>query len=251
MVAWVNYAHDPRLRLICADDAMIPSFMQMITILPKVGHFFALTADWATFSFTKHEAALASQQSEASKSPLSVSNRDSTSEKEDDVLSFKPRRRGSRATSPTSSAANIRNKMNDDRSTLSSSSSVSDTTVSTAPTSLAGSEPTLKRRLSPNDQSGKTGGPVQRVLNEEMEGFPVHRRRSSDPNSKISRSAVDGDQLKSRRASEAFEDAITASAFVEASDLLKRRREDAVLGLGSALDSSDEEHPDDHCNPAA
>lgn len=41
---------------------------------------------------------------------------------------------------------------------------------------------------------------------------------------------------RARRASDSLE-----KGFVEAEDLLKRRREDAVLGLGSALATSDED----------
>lgn len=221
--------------------------MQMNHLLPKVEQFFSLTADWVSFSFTRHEANLIQPEIiRTPTSPVFPPSQDSTSEKEEEVLSFKPRRRGSRTVSPTPSI-NFFDKSSEERFISSSSSSGSDSTVNTALTSLGGSQTTLKRRSSPNEPITKMGGgPLQRVLNEEMDGLPMHSRRTSDPSrpSAIMGNSSQGDSVRSRRASDAPEDAVAASAFVETSDLLKRRREDAVLGLGSALDTSDDEPPD-------
>jgi hypothetical protein len=89
-----------------------------------------------------------------------------------------------------------------------------------------------------------TGGPVQRLLKQEFEDIPTSRRRSSDSSPSRAGDGIiaEGQPVAMRRASDSLEKGITGTAFVEAADLLKRRREEAVHGLGSALVTSDEEH---------
>lgn len=53
--------------------------------------------------------------------------------------------------------------------------------------------------------------------------------------------ADEGGVAPARRSSDLAENKVAAAAFVEAQDILKRRREDAVVGLGSAILSSDSE----------
>lgn len=257
------------------------SFMQMATLLPKVMHFYDLTADWASFSFTKYEA----QQ----RHPDSIVNavqvptvsypepgQDSTaSEKEEEVLSFKPRRRGSRTSSPAPgsgtsdvpTSGSIRAQLRQDiqpglnaslvdatvsdmGASSSSGSERNNSPASTAATSMASLDGTQARlrRASPGEGPGRMG-PVERVLREEADVLPGFGKQSSGgrrasessnnlPNASHVRS---GSGSSVRRGSDVAENAVAASAFVEAHDLLKRRREDAMAGLtGSAVLSSSE-----------
>ena len=254
--------------------------MQMATLLPKVMHFYDLTADWASFSFTKYEA----QQ----RHPDSIINavqvptvsypepgQDSTaSEKEEEVLSFKPRRRGSRTSSPAPgsgagdvpTSGSIRAQLRQDMqqglnansadaaaldlgASSSSGSERNNSPASTAATSMAsldGANARL-RRASPGEGPGRVG-PVERVLREEADVLPGFAkqssggRRVSESSNMPSASHIrSGSGSSVRRGSDVAENAVAASAFVEAHDLLKRRREDAVAGLtGSAVLSSSE-----------
>lgn len=285
--------------------------MQMVTLLPKVEHFFALTADWASFSFDRYEsqmqatptpaapARLASPgmvlpRPQASSANHTGPGQESTSEKEEEEpLSFVPRRRGSRTASP-SPADNIRAQLLAAASSSSgeggvekalhrsplSSENTSDTntgSTSTAPTSLASmqrrgsagikatspplsSSPPSSRRTSPSEGTAKTvggsGDPIRRVLRDEADllqllasGSPGKITPTSSrsahhhpPHTAPSSAVGSGTATPSlRKGSDAVENAVAASAFVEASDIIKRRREDAVYNLGSALITSDQE----------
>lgn len=228
-------------------------FMQMVTLLPKVRHFFDLTADWAELSFARAELAARHAAPVGMQSPVPAPVQDSTSsEKEDEVLSFKPRRRASRASSPAPAsfrnAANAAHKDGTAPSATSplSSSSNSDS-GSTAPTSVqslperspilapvkGGTK--LQRRPSPTTSGRQGVSAVQRLLEEEVESSPA--RPASAPS-----------EPRRGSAGPAAESAVAAAAFVEAHDLLKRRREDAVFSLGSALVTDED---DVHASPTS
>ena len=217
--------------------------MQMMTLLPKVTQFFDLTADWASFSFDKanlDKSAAMPKLRSAKMNVEDLAHESTASEKEDDVLSFVPRRRGSRPSSPAP-PANVRESLKREMQnntaassgTSPSSSSDFDGNVSTDGTSTA-SLPTRVRRPSPT-AGNKKSGPVARLLQDEAEGGGIVRnRRASDSiNEQTNGTAA-------RRASDLAENAVAASAFVQAHDLLKRRREDAVADLGSSAIASSE-----------
>lgn len=219
--------------------------MQMMTLLPKVTHFFDLTADWASLSFAKAQSQAtgpAVQTQARNAAAVDDLAHDSTaSEKEDEVLSFVPRRRGSRADSPVSSAARDSLKREQQSrnapSSGTSSSSNSDMNVdaNTAATSTASLPATKARRTSPSNASTKSG-PVLRVLQDEVDTISSPRtRRASD----VAKGDKAGEPTP-RRASDLAANAVAASAFVQAHDLLKRRREDAVADLGSSAVASSE-----------
>lgn len=217
------------------------SFMQMRTLLPKVEHFFALTTSWALESFAKNMPPPGAQLAPA----RPHTGHESASENEADVLSFTPRRRGSRASSPMP-PSNIRQQMQEladaalaeTLSNAVTSSSGSDAYDSTAATSVAslgdGMHANKARRPSPV-------GVLQK-------GAPLRRAGSGGSNgSAESKQSLPGDKAPAGAGAIAppghahrGSDAVAAATFVEAVDLLKRRREDAVVDLGSALaDDSD------------
>jgi hypothetical protein len=246
-------------------------FMQMVTLLPQVEHFFALTADWAALSFAKEESSSYAPSIQANgMERIPTHGQDSQSEKEEDVLSFVPRRRGSRGSGSGSPALNAatrsrwkqqqqqqQDESGSSSAHLSSSSVVSDgaTSASTAPTSVhaPSSSPLPEKRIrrpSPVEGSSK-GGPLHRVLQSEADttGLPIiasKKRASSFNEEKPSRDpspAGGAGPSPARRASDLAEHFKgNAAAFVEATDILKRRREDAVAGLGSAILSSDSDN---------
>jgi len=77
---------------------------------------------------------------------------------------------------------------------------------------------TPKRRISPSENGKLT--PVQRVQQEDHDILaPSVQTRDTTP----------------RKGSIDLESAIAAAAFVETDDILRRRRQDAVYNLGSAL----------------
>lgn len=235
-------------------------FMQMVTLLPKVTHFFDLTADWAALSFAKPESSSYAPSIQANAMDRVPTLGESQSEKEEEVLSFVPRRRGSnRSSSPALSPglrAQWQSQQQQDETGqssssthLSSSSTMSDgaTSSTTPPMSNSSSSFTKERRArrpSPGETASAKGGPIRRVLQEEADttGQPLmtgKRRASSfseEPTYHIDGSAV---AIPARRSSDVTENKVAAAAFVEAQDILKRRREDAVVGLGSAVLSSD------------
>lgn len=236
--------------------------MQMVTLLPKVTHFFDLTADWAALSFAKQETSSYAPSIQANAMDRIPTQGESQSEKEEEVLSFVPRRRGSnRSSSPALSPslrAQWQNQQQQDESGqssssahLSSSSNVSDgaTSSTTPPTSHASSSFSKERRgrrPSPGETASAKGGPIRRVLQEEADttGQPLMttgKKRASSFSEEHTYQVVDGSvaAIPARRSSDVAESKIAAAAFVEAQDILKRRREDAVVGLGSAVLSSD------------
>lgn len=284
-------------------------FMQMVSLLPKVEHFFALTADWATFSFDRYEEQLLSAARVPTATPVrtmspagttasprpytpqsALAGQESTSEKEEEEpLSFVPKRRGSRTTSP-SPAASIRAQMlgsapasgTDGEKTFHrsplSSESTSDSnagySTSTAATSVTSgqrassadikvisppSSALSTRRTSPSEGTAarSAGDPIRRVMRDDVDllhlpsssklspsgsriGVPAPHEGQLHGSSSPAGAGASGTVTPSlRKPSDAVENAMGASAFVEASDLIKRRREDAVYNLGSAIVSSD------------
>lgn len=244
--------------------------MQMVTLLPKVTHFFDLTADWAALSFAKQETssyATSIQANGMERAP--TFGQESQSEKEEDVLSFVPRRRGSNRSNSPALSPGLRaqwqqqqQQQQQDESgqssssaQLSSSSILSDGAASgiTPPTSNASSSISKERRArrpSPGESSTSNtkGGPIRRVLQEEADttgqAFVTTKKRASSFSESPAYKTVelgmaDGGVAPGRRSSDLAENKVAAAAFVEAQDILKRRREDAVAGLGSAILSSD------------
>lgn len=226
--------------------------MQMLTLLPKVERFFALTADWASYSFARNDVSIRQEPIPSHSLPVAIQapGQESASESEGDVLSFVPRRRGSRTSSPVPPKG-LRSDLQQQGALHSSSSplssSASETNCSTGPTSVTSGEGSALtqaklRRPSPSDQHQRLG-PVQRVLQDEVDtlrlGEKGHRivRSLSDPLREVEETST----LAARRGSDALDNAVAAATFVGAQDLLKRRREDAVRNLGSALLSDDSE----------
>lgn len=235
-------------------------FMQMVTLLPKVSHFFDLTADWAALSFAKQESSSYAPSIQANAMGRSATHGESQSEKEEEVLSFVPRRRGSSRSNSPALSPGLRAQWQQERQQqqdengqssssahLSSSSNISDgaTSVTTPPLSKASSVLSRRaRRPSPGETACTKGGPIQRVLQEEADttGQPLfHSKKrassfSEETSDRLDPSAI---AIPARRSSDVAENKVAAAAFVEAEDILKRRREDAVAGLGSAVLSSD------------
>ena len=177
------------------------------------------------------------------RSPYPAAPVDSTSENEAEVLSFKPKRRGSRTTSPVP-AASVRSQLQQHlqpSATSPLSSSASETNCSTAPTSVASLDKVgLQRpRIPSQHDSGVKLGPVQRVLQEEADAVPIKLGRSTSDPARGSRGSDSTGVNTPRRGSDTFEHAFSASTFVETRDLLQRRRQDAVYDLGSAITSDD------------
>lgn len=248
--------------------------MQMVTLLPKVTHLFDLTADWAALSFAKQETSSYAPSIQANAMDRVPTHGESQSEKEEDVLSFVPRRRGSnRSNSPALSPGTRAQwqqqqqqeevgQSSSSSAHLSSSSTMSDgaTSATTPPTSHASftastSKERRARRPSPGESSNNTkGGPIRRVLQEEADttgqAFVAKKRASSFSEDSRNRPqeqhhpsdfGIEVTASPVRRSSDVTENKVAAAAFVEAQDILKRRREDAVAGLGSAILSSDSE----------
>lgn len=231
----------------------------MATLLPKVTHFFDLTADWAALSFAKQETSSYAPSIQANAMDRVPTHGESQSEKEEEVLSFVPRRRGSNRSNSPALSPGLRaqwqqqqqeeNGQSSSSAQLSSASTGSDgmTSGTTPPTSIsssASSKDRRARRPSPGESVATKGGPIRRVLQEEADSTGqslVAQKRASSFGEESSSYTIDGSTatIPARRSSDVTENKVAAAAFVEAQDILKRRREDAVVGLGSAVLSSD------------
>lgn len=263
-------------------------YLQMVSLLPESVLAINMMADWITTSFKKHHVKFPAKvvtpkvvlASPLVPSPLRTKNAEtSESEKDDDILSFTPRRRrGSSSTSRSGSPAPVK-QLNLPK--LSSASSSDETTTSSHSV------------LSPDDQISHLSPPLLKVTSDSPSFRPLflppplisHNHQSLPNSPHRNHHALREDLLESSlhhlatkqrpngidlsppvQKSTSDDEILLASAnivssslplgrsgstgslpsnFVDAKDLLRRRREDAVFGLstpsGSAVASDEDE----------
>ncbi|KAK4705416.1 hypothetical protein P7C70_g794, partial [Phenoliferia sp. Uapishka_3] len=264
-------------------------YMQMISLLPEAVHAINMNADWIIQAFEAHETKERKPMSTPSHlvvpgSRLATVHSRSTSpggagatsesEKEEDVLSFTPRkRRGSgRPESPTAGGPFASHRSDCSSRRLPASGSSSDDAVSTS-TPRTPSESHLSPPLSAHKIEGVDGAtlpppllqlvsPHERALRAELANAQIGHgdsrlgaslvRRVTAPSS-YPESMSDDERMLGPGRAPAIKTARSGSDgtlpsplpanFVDAKDLLRRRREEALFGISAASSAqpSDEE----------
>lgn len=252
--------------------------MQMLSLLPEAIHAINMHAEWIVEAFQKHAAktqppvvAPARNVTVPGSKLLSIKNLNhspgatSESDKDDEVLSFTPRKRsvGSRSESPANtshplSSTHSDSSRNNAMSLSSSDEAITNSSPHTPPESVGALSPPSGKGRSPDLAIGHIPrftlvSPHAHALRDELhhvvqEKDAVALRRAFDDSRRMSLS--DDDTLatsvppvgKTTRSGSAGSLPTPFPAnFVDAKDLLRRRREEATFGISSSAQPSDDE----------
>lgn len=248
-------------------------YLQMLSLLPEAEHAINMMADWIETAFEKHEEKSRPEQRQLAPPPLrktvsspdtvTPNNEEADVEDAEDVLSFTPRKRSgtlSPAIAPVGAArvALVPNTASDDSVSTALPLTPPELSLSTPPVlnlnapseSLSPTKPKhplAHERLLREELSSLAAPSIGRrsvSLEPQLTGHGQHGRRSaSDDDSLLSAGSDGRPAVPKPRTGSAGQLPTPPANFVEAKDLLKRRRDVAVFGLSntnSAVGSDDE-----------